>query len=214
MTKNQLIEKLVENYDPNTRSSNYNSFNLKVSQDQHAMNPREKYRTYNFLYCFHKRYRLGDENNYNPDDYSSWDGIKEQFEKDYSIDTILPVYMYDHSGLILNTTGFSCRWDSGQVGFIFMTEQQRYLFSKSFDAKNYLEEAVAEYSQYLEGRIYDISLYYNDRFLGGEGEIIQDIDTEVIRDALDGCCVFEQWSDERIEKLINLDNQVQSLLDN
>lgn len=30
----------------------------------------------------------------------------------------LPVYMYDHSGITINTTGFSCSWDSGQVGII------------------------------------------------------------------------------------------------
>jgi hypothetical protein len=32
----------------------------------------------------------------------------------------LPVYMYDHSGITINTTGFSCPWDSGQVGIIYM----------------------------------------------------------------------------------------------
>jgi hypothetical protein len=31
---------------------------------------------------------------------------------------VLPVYIYDHSGITLNTTGFSCPWDSGQVGWI------------------------------------------------------------------------------------------------
>lgn len=32
----------------------------------------------------------------------------------------LPLYLYDHSGLTMNTTGFSCPWDSGQVGFIYV----------------------------------------------------------------------------------------------
>jgi hypothetical protein len=34
---------------------------------------------------------------------------------------ILPVYMYDHSGIALSTGGFSCPWDSGQLGYIYMT---------------------------------------------------------------------------------------------
>ena len=29
---------------------------------------------------------------------------------------MLPLYLYDHSGITMNTTGFSCPWDSGQVG--------------------------------------------------------------------------------------------------
>ena len=28
---------------------------------------------------------------------------------------ILPLYLYDHSGITMNTCGFSCPWDSGQV---------------------------------------------------------------------------------------------------
>ena len=33
---------------------------------------------------------------------------------------ILPLYLYDHSGITMNTTGFSCPWDSGQVGWIYV----------------------------------------------------------------------------------------------
>ena len=33
----------------------------------------------------------------------------------------LPLYLFDHSGITMNTSGFSCPWDSGQVGWIFCT---------------------------------------------------------------------------------------------
>ena len=32
---------------------------------------------------------------------------------------VLPVYLYDHSGISLSTAPFSCSWDSGQVGYIY-----------------------------------------------------------------------------------------------
>ena len=32
----------------------------------------------------------------------------------------LPVYRYEHSSVAYNTTGFSCKWDSGQVGYIMV----------------------------------------------------------------------------------------------
>jgi hypothetical protein len=32
---------------------------------------------------------------------------------------ILPLFLYDHSGLSMNTKGFSCKWDSGQVGYVY-----------------------------------------------------------------------------------------------
>lgn len=36
---------------------------------------------------------------------------------------ILPLYLYDHSGLTMNTTGFSCGWDSSVVGFIYCSKK-------------------------------------------------------------------------------------------
>ena len=37
---------------------------------------------------------------------------------------ILPVYKYEHSGVKYNTGGFSCPWDSGQVGYIYTTPKR------------------------------------------------------------------------------------------
>lgn len=34
---------------------------------------------------------------------------------------ILPLYLYDHSGITMSTGPFSCAWDSGQVGFIYVS---------------------------------------------------------------------------------------------
>ena len=36
---------------------------------------------------------------------------------------ILPVYKYEHGSVAYNTTGFSCSWDSGQVGYIFASKE-------------------------------------------------------------------------------------------
>lgn len=47
---------------------------------------------------------------------------------------VLPLYLYDHSGLMMNTTGFSCSWDSGQVGYIFVSKDDvRQEFGQQFD---------------------------------------------------------------------------------
>lgn len=35
--------------------------------------------------------------------------------------TKLPLYLYDHSGITMSTGKFSCAWDSGQVGFIYVS---------------------------------------------------------------------------------------------
>lgn len=37
---------------------------------------------------------------------------------------ILPVYMYDHSGRTVSTSPFSCRWDSGMAGFVYVKKSE------------------------------------------------------------------------------------------
>lgn len=83
---------------------------------------------------------------------------------------MLPLYLYDHSGLSMNTGGFSCPWDSGQVGYIYAT---REAILKEFSVKKLTEEPRAKverilrgevktYSQYLEGDVYGYVIYEID----------------------------------------------------
>ena len=44
----------------------------------------------------------------------------------------LPIYKYDHGGITYNTTGFSCSFDSGQVGHIF---EEKKNIKKEFNVK-------------------------------------------------------------------------------
>lgn len=56
---------------------------------------------------------------------------------------VIPVYMYDHSGITINTTGFSCPWDSGQVGIMYCTKKKAvYEFGKKICTKKVVEKAL------------------------------------------------------------------------
>ena len=72
---------------------------------------------------------------------------------------ILPVYMYDHSGITLSTGPFSCPWDSGQVGFIYVTKEkcdkEQVDFAK---AEDYLKGEIATLDQYVTGDIWCIDI--------------------------------------------------------
>jgi len=112
-----------------------NGVSFKVIQESDAMNPRKEMDGWlGQMVCFHRRYDLGDEQYYDdnrsflehlatehgmafPEITLSTDGDLINYIKQYV--TILPVYLYDHSGITVNTTGFSCKWDSGQVGWIY-----------------------------------------------------------------------------------------------
>ena len=82
---------------------------------------------------------------------------------------MLPLYLYDHSGLTINTTGFSCRWDSGQVGWIYASKEDalKEFGGKSFTASTRqkaearLRSEVEVYDTYLSGECYGYELYKN-----------------------------------------------------
>jgi hypothetical protein len=85
----------------------------------------------------------------------------------------MPLFLYDHSGITMNTCGYSCRWDSGQVGYIYtdrktILDLNAYYRNKKGKStkvtKNnwkkaaylWMEGEVEEYDQYLTGEVYGI----------------------------------------------------------
>jgi len=79
---------------------------------------------------------------------------------------ILSIYMYDHSGITINTTGFSCPWDSGQVGYIYVSKKEvkkeynKTRLSKQLIKKveDILKNEVNIYDQFIRGDVYDYSV--------------------------------------------------------
>jgi len=87
---------------------------------------------------------------------------------------ILPLYLYDHSGITMNTTGFSCQWDSGQVGVIYISREDAkkeypsneypILNDKEYEAKaiKYLKGEVQTYDDFLTGSVYGYTIEPKD----------------------------------------------------
>jgi hypothetical protein len=75
---------------------------------------------------------------------------------------LLPLYLYDHSGITISTRPFSCPWDSGQVGWTYCTPQmirenwmkKRITKALREKAENLLRAEVETYDQYLRGDVY------------------------------------------------------------
>lgn len=94
---------------------------VKLMQDQQCdCDPRDM-DNLGVMACFHGRYTLGDDvtnikkqgKHYFPDAraFKSWVAETKPI--------LLPLYLYDHSGITMSTAEFGCPWDSGMVGWIF-----------------------------------------------------------------------------------------------
>lgn len=132
----------------------------EVNQDFHPINPRED-DNFGRMVCFHKRYDLGDKTEYKSSDFESWAELKEQLVKD-GAKVILPLYLYDHSGITMSTKPFGCNWDSGQVGFIYCIEDDMDLSCYGVDeerAQVLMEGEVEIYDKYLCGEVYGFQMF-------------------------------------------------------
>jgi hypothetical protein len=128
------------------------TYNLTITTDLYPDNPRD-WDNPCTLWCSHPRYNLGD---------------KQISTADYDVLTTidhvvaLPLYLYDHSGITMSTTPFTCRWDSGQVGWITMTKEQvlstyggkRVTQKKKEQAIALMKEEVNTYDRYIAGEVY------------------------------------------------------------
>ena len=138
---------------------------LKIVLDSDAESPRN-WDNLSKLICFHKRYDLGDSHDYKSDDYRGWEEMKKEIIKKEDVAIIMPLYLYDHSGITISTTPFSCPWDSGQLGFAIVTKPQiRKAYSTKRVSKKHIEAAqkillgeIETYDQYLCGEIYGFEL--------------------------------------------------------
>lgn len=103
---------------------------------------------------------------------------------------VLPLYLYDHSGITMNTSGFACPWDSGVVGWIYagkdavLNEFGGKLLTKTKreQAEKLLVAEVETYDYYLRGDSYRYELYQNGEeidscsgFLGDMKDVLADL---------------------------------------
>lgn len=135
---------------------------LSIRQDIDPMDPRDD-DNLGTMACFHKRYNLGDKDHgYKSEDYSGWDAMEKAVRKEEGARVCVPVYGYDHGGLTISTTPFSCPYDSGQLGFIFVSDKR---IRKEFTCKRItdalldrarvrLRNEVETYNQYLTGDVW------------------------------------------------------------
>jgi hypothetical protein len=136
----------------------YKGHTIKIEQDTEGLDPRKEYDNLGTMVCFHRRYNLGDKDHgIRHEDYSGWDEMEAAIRRDNDVAVILPIYMYDHSGITINTTGFSCPWDSGQIGFIFITKEK---VREEYSVKRITKALRERIGTYLTGEVetYDLSL--------------------------------------------------------
>jgi hypothetical protein len=132
----------------NAKIGDLYSVKLEIVTDDDPQNPRKEYDNFGTILYTSSRYTLGDKQ-------VSGEEIEEIVNDPEMIS--LPVYAYIHGGIALSCGGFSCPWDSGQCGIIYISRERA---REEFGEKpleflhNLLESEIKTFGQYLSGEVY------------------------------------------------------------
>lgn len=135
----------------------YKDYTIEIYSDDNPESPRS-WDNMGKMVCWHRRYTLGDKH-----DFSDGDDFKNSIDPDKNL--ILPLRLYDHSGISMSTSSsypYNDRWDSGQVGWIYVSKKDLLANygGKRVTAKlrekglEHLRNEVSIYDQYLRGDVY------------------------------------------------------------
>lgn len=127
----------------------------KIINDQYAESPREWDNLGTFT-MFHGCYNFGDKHN-----FKTPSEVYAHIKRTKAIS--LPVYMYDHSGQTISTKPFSCPWDSGQIGEIFVTKEK---ILKEFNIKRLTKTVKDKVRQILIDEISVLDEYVKSEVYG------------------------------------------------
>jgi len=129
-----------------------NGYTLKIFYDEFSESPRE-WDNLGALFFVNKPRSLGD--------YSDKDANIEDAKRAL---IRLPIYFYDHSGVSISTAPFSCPWDSGFLGYYYVTREK--VISEYGEitpeniqtAENRARAELETFGMYLSGDVYGFTV--------------------------------------------------------
>lgn len=141
---------------------------VRVVNDEDPMNPRKEYDNITIIAHWHPRYLLGDKKLRH---CTKEELIAEYADNGDPILAIRPLHLYDHSGLSISVESFSCSFDSGQVGYVFITQSKSDLMGCEGWTTQQYDEAikgdVETYNSFLTGEVYAYDV------VGRDGEMLE-----------------------------------------
>ena len=144
---------------------------VRIELDPEPCDPRE-WDNIGTMICLHRRHRLGDPHHYRTENHSGWEDLEQAILGDHPGAVVLPLYLFDHSGLSMSTTDSDFRaidsagWDWGQVGFIFASAEsirseygaRRISRQLREQVEGVLRAEVEQYDRYLRGDTYSYAI--------------------------------------------------------
>ena len=133
-----------------------NTLSVEVIQDDEPYSPRENCNA--GILCVSHKHLRNETDDFESDNHSNWDEVEQWLRAEKGAIEVVPVYLYSHGMVRVNTTGFQCRWDSGQAGLYYTTvASYQNAVSNELDAdkiRQCLVDEISDLDKWVSGEIY------------------------------------------------------------
>ena len=185
----------------------YKDWTIEIHNDTDPMNPRTDFDNLGTMCCWHRRMNLGDNpekvERFSPIEWMIHELLynyeskipypKDSYCEDWLMEDdarvieyfnkfhiVLPINAYEHGGITISSGGFSDIFDSGQLGFVYVSHED---IKKEYNVKRLTKSVLERAEKTLRGEVET----YDDYLTGNVyGYIIEDENDE----QLDSCWGF------------------------
>jgi len=130
----------------------FSGFTATISQDPDYPDPMRETDAPDVFATWHRRYAFGD------DASARWS--REEYRKANigQHDLVLDVYMYDHSGVVFSHSPFADKWDSGWLGWHWISQEAiiRDFTGDVELAKKWLKARLEVFNNYVSGDVWEV----------------------------------------------------------
>lgn len=92
-------------------------YQVAIEQSSDVEDPCGAWDMLGKILCFHPRHKFGHDEGFTKESF-------DVYMKDNPEDFYFPLYMYDHSGVTISLTPFNDRWDSMQIGYVWVKRDE------------------------------------------------------------------------------------------
>lgn len=171
----QTLDQLFDQVEKEENASKRLRLKIVLDEGDTTGNPRDPQwnEVYGSIYTLHGRYTIGESHSYNnPDELDNF------IESDASIVWASKLYGYEHGGITISLTPFNDQFDSGQLGWAFLTRdlvlaEHGVVNELTIDlCVQVMKAEIEQYNLYLQGEVYG----YRIMELDEDGEELDEVD--------------------------------------
>jgi len=162
----------------NAQTENYKGYTINIVYDAYNDETPRDWDNLGTIYYQNNNYKLGEKvikNEFDIENCDGWQDIEKLIKKELNPVVMIPLKIYDHSGISISTAinsyPFNDCWDSSFVGWILVTHEKakkeynvkRISKKLKEQIKNVLEQEIKTFNQFLNGEVYGYKIEGDDK---------------------------------------------------